>query len=217
MITAKHLTQLGVPVDIAPSWADALSGAMIRYDIADTPREAAFIAQLIHESNGLRSLSENLNYTPAALMRTFNTATRTRFPKILADQFGRIDGVHSANQAMIANIAYAGRMGNGGVDSGDGWRYRGRGPIQLTGRSNYMRCGEAIGVDLIRDPDKLTGPVIGARAAGWFWNEGNKTGKTLNKYADAGQIDSISRAINGGDNGLEHRRSLYEQALRVLA
>jgi putative chitinase len=118
---------------------------------------------------------------------------------------------------MIAMIAYADKIGNGGVDSGDGWHFRGRGPIQLTGRANYLACGDAIGIDLVHQPERLLEPVIGAMAAGWYWTEGNPTGKSLNAFADLGEIDRISKAINGGVNGLEHRRSLYEQALRVLS
>lgn len=216
MIRAEHLIAFNVPAAVARDWVDPLVSAMARYQITTVPRQAAFLAQLLHESNGLRTMEENFNYSASALMATFNTKTKIRFPKSLAEQFGRTPA-HPANREMIAMIAYADRIGNGGVDSGDGWRFRGRGPIQLTGRDNYTRCGAALGIDLMGDPDALLRPVEGALAAGWFWDEGNSTGKSLNALADGGQIDRISRVVNGGDNGLEHRRSLYEQALRVLA
>lgn len=216
MIDTKRLQFLGVPAREAETWEGPLISVMAAHKINTPRRVAAFIAQLVHESSGFRTLEENFNYSPGGLMSTFNTAALTRFPKILAEEYGRTDE-HKANKPMIAAIAYADRMGNGGVDTLDGWKYRGRGPIQLTGRDNYLACGTAIGVDLIHDPDKLLEPVIGAMAAGWFWSEGNRTGKSLNAFADIGEIDRISKAINGGTHGLAARRSLYEQALRVLS
>lgn len=213
MIDTRELMQLGVPQDLAREWEGPLISTMAAHKINTNRRAAAFVAQLIHESNGFRTLEENLNYSASALLRLWPK----RFTKLLAETYGRVDGVHPANKAMIAMIAYADRMGNGGVDSGDGFRFRGRGAIMLTGRANYMACGDAIKVDLLHQPDRLLEPVIGAMAAGWYWTEGNPTGKSLNAFADLGEIDRISKAINGGVNGLEHRRSLYEQALRVLA
>lgn len=215
MIDTKELMQLGVPQALAREWEGPLISTMAAHKINTVRRTAAFVAELIHESNGFRTLEENLNYSASALVRLWPK----RFSKLLAEQFGRVDGPggHAANKEMIAAIAYGDRMGNGGVDTLDGWRFRGRGPIQLTGRANYLACGDAIGVDLIHHPEKLLEPVVGAMAAGWFWSEGNTTGKSLNAFADIGEIDRISKAINGGTNGMEHRRSLYEQALRVLA
>jgi len=215
MIDVKELIALGVPQDRAREWEGPLISVMAAHKINSTPRAAAFLAQLVHESNGFRTLEENLNYSATALHRLWPA----RFPKILAEEFGRVEGEdgHPANKAMIAAIAYGGRMGNGGVETLDGWRFRGRGPIQLTGRDNYTALSKALNVDLVNHPDRLLEPVIGAMAAGWFWSEGNRTGKSLNAFADIGEIDRISKAINGGVNGLEPRRSLYEQALRVLA
>lgn len=216
MIDTAELMQLGVPQSIAREWEGPLISTMAAHKINNVKRSAAFLAQLIHESNAFRTLEENLNYSPAGLMATFNTPAITRFPKILADEYGRTDD-RKANKTMIAAIAYADRMGNGGVDTLDGWRFRGRGPIQLTGRDNYTALSKALGVDLVSHPDKLLEPVVGSMAAGWFWSEGNRTGKSLNAFADIEEIDRISKAINGGTHGLAARRSLYEQALRVLA
>lgn len=215
MIDTKELMQMGVPQNVAREWEGPLISTMAAHKINTVKRAAAFIAQLVHESNGFRTLEENLNYSASALMRLWPK----RFSALLADEFGRVDGNggHPANKIMIATIAYADRIGNGGVDTLDGWRFRGRGPIQLTGRANYAALSKALNIDLIKEPERLLEPLIGAMAAGWFWTEGNPTGKSLNALADAGEIDKISKAINGGVNGLEHRRSLYEQALRVLA
>lgn len=213
MITLEHLEQLAPDSREAAYYVDPINETMTRFGIdLSERRQASFLAQLIHESNGFRSTVENLNYSAASLQKMWPK----RFSQTLANEFGRT-AEHPANPRMIANIAYADRLGNGPVYSGDGWMYRGRGPIQMTGKANYAACGLALNLDLLGDPDALCEPMFGCLAAGWFWNEGNSTGQSLNGYADLGNIDKISRVINGGDNGLATRRSLYEQALKVLA
>jgi putative chitinase len=194
----------------------ALTAAMERFGIDTPARQAAFIAQVLHESDNLTSMSENLNYSPAGLLATFNTPKAQRFTLETSALYGRT-AAHPANQQMIANIAYANRMGNGAPESGDGWRYRGRGPGQLTGKSNYARCGAALGVDLVGNPDLVAQPEIGSMAFAWFWSEGNPTGRDLNVLADAGHIEGVSRAVNGGHKGLAERLALTERALQVLA
>lgn len=190
------------------TFADALNAAMLKYSINTHEAQAAFLAQVVHESGGLRVFAENLNYSAAALPQVFGAA---RFPPALAARIGRTNE-HPADQVAIANIAYASRMGNGPAESGDGWRYRGRGPIQLTGRDNYTRCAKSLGPDLAGNPDLLQIPHWGCLAAGWFWAVGNRTGKPL-----TGDIDSISKIVNGGANGMAERRALYAQALRLMA
>lgn len=213
MITAEHLEQLAPDSPEAWYYVDPINDTMQRFGIdMSLRRQAAFLAQLIHESNGFRSTVENLNYSASSLLKMWPK----RFTPTLANEFGRT-AEHPANQRMIANIAYENRLGNGPVSSGEGWIYRGRGPIQMTGKANYAACGAALNIDLLSDPDALTEPMFGTLAAGWFWDRGNSTGQSLNGLADLGNIDKISRVINGGDNGLVARRSLYEQALKVLA
>lgn len=209
MITADQLSTLAPG---APSlvFLEPLEAAMRKFSIITAESRAAFIAQVIHESAGLRTFSENLNYSATALSQVFGA---TRFPPAVAAHYGRTAD-HPADQVGIANIAYANRMGNGPAESGDGWRFRGRGPIQLTGRDNYTRCGAAIGPDLVGNPDLLLLPHYGCMAAGWYWATGNRTGKSLNAFG--GDIDSISKIVNGGSNGLSERRMLFEKALRVL-
>ena len=194
----------------------AINEAMARFDIVTPASQAAFIAQMLHESANFTTMTENLNYSPASLMATFNTKRIIRFTPDLAAQYGRT-AAHPANQQMIANVAYANRMGNGSVVSGDGWRYRGRGPGQLTGHDNYKACGEAIGLDLRSSADQVAQPDVGCLAFAWFWSKGNKTGKSLNCLAEAGRIDEISVAVNGGTLGLDERARLTAQALGVLA
>lgn len=215
MIPVTYLSMiLGCNLGRAAAWLEPLKAAMALHDISTPARMGAFLAQLAHESNHLGSLSENLNYTPQALMATFNTSRITRFTPELAQRYGRT-AKQAANQEMIANIAYASRMGNGDAASRDGWRYRGRGPIQLTGKDNYRACGQAINLDLLQHPDLLIEPDVGAMAAAWFWTQG--AGKNLNLLADAGDITGISKAINGGSNGLADRIAKTNHAMEVLA
>ncbi|MGZ9027389.1 MAG: glycoside hydrolase family 19 protein [Telluria sp.] len=197
-------------------FVDALNDAMSRFPINTHRRQAAFLGQIIHESEGLTRMTENLNYSPGSLMLTFNTPKIIRFTVETAKLYGRT-AYQPANQQMIANTAYANRMGNGSIESGDGWRYRGRGPGQLTGKKNYTNCGAALGMDLVNCPDQVARPDVGCLAFAWFWTKGNRTGRDLSLLADAGEIRGISLAVNGGLNGLAERLALTERALGVLA
>lgn len=204
---------------IAPSIGQAraelftgpLNAAMNRFGIDTPAQQAHFLAQVLHESGNLTSFEENLNYSAQALRSVWPT----HFTAELAERYGRTAD-HPANQEMIANLAYGGRMGNHGPESGDGWRYRGRGPIQLTGRDTYRVCGAFLNMNLEDHPELLLQPVEGCLAAGWFWHIGNKLGHTLNALADAGEVDAISRAINGGNNGLAERAQLTRIALQTM-
>jgi len=193
-------------------WLPALNAAMARFEIVSARQQAHFLAQLLHESGNLTSVVENLNYSSAALRSQWPG----RFTDVQAAQFGR-NAMHPADQRMIANIAYASRLGNGPIHSDEGWRYRGRGPLQLTGKDSYARCGAALGIDLVNSPEMLEQPGPGCLAAGWFWHIGNRLGHTLNALADAGETDTISRVVNGGSNGLGERGDLTRKLLEVLA
>ena len=176
-----------------------LNTAMNRYGIVGTARAAAFIAQVGHESGQLMRLVENLNYSAEGLMKTWPS----RFDLVRATAAAR-------NPEQIANIVYGGRMGN--TAPGDGWKYRGRGLIQVTGKTNYAACGEALGVDLINQPELLERPQYAALSAAWFWSVNG-----LNTLADAGDLKGVTRRINGGLNGQADRQALYDKALKVLA
>ncbi|WP_448120096.1 glycoside hydrolase family 19 protein [Pseudomonas veronii] len=176
-----------------------LNTAMNRYGIVGTPRAAAFIAQVGHESGQLTRLVENLNYSADGLMKTWPS----RFDSVRATAAAR-------NPEQIANIVYAGRMGN--TAPGDGWKYRGRGLIQVTGKANYAVCGEALGLDLINQPELLEQSQYAAMSAAWFWSANG-----LNTLADAGDLTKITQRINGGTNGQDDRQALYDKALKVLA
>jgi putative chitinase len=203
-----------IPADLAARYTPLITAAMQRFPITTPAEQACFLGQLLHESQGLRVMQENLNYRPQALMATF----RGRFTPEQAARLGFVPGKQNADCEGIANIAYAGKNGNGDVHSGDGWRYRGRGPIQLTGRDNYRRCGAALGVDLLKNPDLVAQPEYGFLAAAWFWAEGNKTGKSLNTLANAGKISAITEVVNGPAMlGLEERVALTNAAMKVFA
>ena len=177
----------------------ALNVAMNKFAIVTRLRIAAFIAQVGHESGQLTRLVENLNYSAEGLMKTWPS----RFDLVRATAAAR-------KPEQIANIVYAGRMGN--TEPGDGWKYRGRGLFQVTGRANYAACGEALGLDLINQPELLEQPKNACLSAAWFWATNG-----LNTLADADKFEAITRRINGGLNGQADRQALHARALKVLA
>jgi putative chitinase len=219
MISIAQLAKCtGATVDVAAVWLDPLDVAMTRYNIVSPLRIVSFLAQIGVESSGLTHTRENMNYTPQALIATFNTPRYTRFSQTDANSLGR-NTAHSANQQAIANIAYADRMGNGDRNTGDGWRYRGGGPGQLTGKSNYDECGQAIGVDLLTQPELIEQPGTGALSFAWFWDN-----EKLNDIADTGNFDEVSDFINighhtaaiGDAKGYSARLALYNIGLIEL-
>jgi putative chitinase len=186
---------------IEGKWLEPLKETFEKYGLNTTKRQAAFIGQCMHESAGFKTLTENLNYSAKALMATWPS----RFPnEEFANQYAR-------NPEKIANKVYGGRMGNADESSGEGWKYRGRGIKQLTGKENYDRCGEALGVDLVENPDLLIEPKYAALSAGWFWNKHN-----LNDLADKGDIETMTKRINGGLLGLDARKAAIQKAESIL-
>ena len=187
----------------AEGWARALDGPCRRRMIWPGRRLAAFAATIAHESAGGAILHENLNYSSAGLMKTWPL----RFTQDEADALGRLPG-KPADPAGIANKVYGGRMGN--KAPGDGWRYRGRGLIHLTGRDNYRRAGEALALDLEERPDQAAEWGVAAEIAAWFWAENG-----CNALADLGDVEGWRRRVNGGLIGLEDVRKRYEAAVRA--
>lgn len=185
----------------ASRFVGPLNLAMARYAINTRLRIAAFIAEVGHESAQLCAVVENLNYSKAALQATWPT----RFSVALAQQLAN-------RPESIGNVAYASRMGNGPPESGDGWKFRGRGLFQITGKSNYSAIGKTLQLDLVAHPELLEQPEPAALSAGEFW-----TRNGLNPLADNGQLEAITRRINGGLNGQAERLALYRKALEVLA
>lgn len=204
MITQEQLKQLLPKNPYVSHWHKALEQLFPDYEINTPQRMAAFIAQCAHESGGFMVLTENLNYRWQSL--------RKIFPKYFPDDAIAQDYANRANkQEAIANRIYASRMGNGPEESGDGYRYRGRGLIQLTGRSNYTWFAASLEITPEEAAEYLTTFEGAAQSACWFW-ESNK----LNQWADKGDILTLTKRINGGTIGLDDRIKHYEHALHVL-
>jgi putative chitinase len=197
MITPEQLQKLGISAD----WCDVLNVLMPKYDIDSPQRIAAFIAQCSHESGHFEKLIENLNYGAKGLVMTWPKRFTT--PE-LANKYAR-------QPEMIANFVYANRLGNGDESSGDGWKYRGRGLIQLTGKYNYQKFADAVEMDLEQVTRYLETKQGAAEAACLFWKN-NK----LNSYADVGDIKGMTKVINGGYIGLPEREENYRKALNIL-
>ena len=184
-------------------WYEALLKVLPDYEITTPLRIAAFIAQCSHESGQFTILKENLNYRAETLTRIWPS----RFPADVAATYAALPN----KQEAIANRAYADRMGNGSESSGDGFRYCGRGLIQLTGKNNYKLFADSLGMNL-EDVPEFLGTFEGAtQSACWFWKANN-----LNRFSDVGDMDGLTKAINGGYNGLEERKRNYENALQIL-
>ena len=202
---------VGISEDLAALWWSPITNAMQRYDINTPLRKAHFLAQIGHESNSFKSVSESLNYSVDGLLKTFS---RTRISETDAHKYGRTS-TQPADQQAIANIVYGGDWGVknlGNTQPGDGWKFRGRGLIQITGRANYTKLNQALNFDLVNRPERLVEDnLISALAAGWFWDS-----RGLNSFADRDDILTITKRINGGTNGLEDRKKRLERAKKAL-
>ncbi len=206
-ITLGLLEAIGIRHALAVQWLPHLRMAAHRYQIDASPRRlAAWLATIAHESARLTSVVENLNYSAAGLAQTWpgRYADMTGQPNAAAIRIAR-------RQEDIANLTYAGRLGNGSAGSGDGWRYRGRGLIQITGRDNYARSGAELGLDLINKPEQLEQPYLAAMSAAEWWHRHG-----CNSLADTGDMAAVTRRVNGGLTGLDDRLKLYSAALRYL-
>ena len=191
----RILDAMRVRPETAALYAPHLHAAAVKWGVS-VAALPMFLAQLAHESALFERLVENMNYTsPQQIMRTWPKRFKT---KTAAMAFVR-------HPERLANYVYADRIGNGDAASGDGWKYRGRGLIQVTGKDNYRDAGEALGLPLLEEPELLEEPVHAADAAGWFWKSHG-----LNRFAS--NINDCTRAINGGLNGLPDRMRLYNRA-----
>jgi len=198
--------QLGACIGNNPyleQWTEALNKILPDYEIDTPQRVAAFVAQSAHESGNFTALHENLNYRAETLRKVF--------PKYFTDTSAAQIASQPNKAELIANRVYANRMGNGDEASGDGFRYCGRGLIQLTGRSNYQAFAESIETPMEQIPEFLATFEGAIQSACWFWESNN-----LNQYADSGDIVTMAKRINGGTIGLEDRKKHYEHALQVF-
>lgn len=199
----EMLKEMGVSTEDAEQYLGDLEQLLPKYDIAKSKlRLAHFFSQVLHESGCMRFDMENLNYSAKALRAVFGKYFKT------PDQAEK----YARQPEKIANRVYANRMGNGSESSGDGWRYRGRGLIQLTGKNNYQAFASWIDDDtIIKNPD-LVASEYAVHSAVFFWDKNN-----LNAVADQDDVRKLTKRINGGDNGLAHRRELLNKASGLLA
>ena len=204
VLTLGQLKQMLPKNPYVADWHEALSQLLPDYDINTPQRIAAFVAQCAHESGNFMVLKENLNYRAATL--------RKIFPKYFPNDAIANDYATRLNKQMhIASRAYANRMGNGDEASLEGWKFCGRGLIQLTGKNNYQAFADSLEMDINDVPEYLGTFEGAAQSACWFWETNN-----LNKWADAGDIKELTRRINGGYIGLEDRIKHYNHALHVM-
>lgn len=197
MVNAEQLARL----HIGPEWVDALNETFERFSILIPNAQAAFIGQCGHECGNFRILEENLNYSAQALMKLWPK----RFPTL------EIANAYARNPKKIANKVYADRMGNRDEASGDGYRFRGRGCIQLTGYSNYFHAGKALDVDFTKKPDLVSTPKYAALTAGWFWSTHG-----CNELANQSDWTALTKRINGGTIGLNDRVQHTQLALATI-
>jgi putative chitinase len=205
MITVEQFHKLFPNCVDSQGWVTAMESVLPANGINTPDRIASFLAQCGHESGGWTKFEENLNYGAPGLLSIF----KKYFPnETVANQYAR-------KPEMIANRVYAGRMGNGSPESGDGWKYRGRGPIQITGKDNITAFAKKLVPDwqkVVDNPSLIsTDKNLCLLSAIWFWDTNN-----LNKYADAKDIKTMTRIINGGYNGIDERIKLYNEAIHLL-
>ena len=200
MIDADLLLALGVDNETANLYAPILDDACPRWEIDEVDEVSAFVANCAHESARFTQLEENLNYSGDALLRLW--------PRRVTPQVARRI---ARKPEQIANVVYANRMGNGDTDSGDGWAYRGRGLIGVTGKESYSKFSFAWGVDCVAEPEKLTTPLGAVVSACWFWKSNG-----CNELAQALRWKDLCVRINGGMNGYHERMELLETALKHL-
>ena len=197
MVNAIELQKLGIGIE----WVPALNDAFTRFQIVTPRQQAAFLGQAGHECGNFKVLEENLNYKAATLMKLWPK----RFTTLdIANQY-------AGNPKKIANSVYASRMGNRDESSGDGYRFRGRGCIQLTGYANYFHAGQALGVDFGASPDLVSTPQYAALTAAWFWSTHG-----CNELAEASDWTALTKKINGGVIGLDERVRNTQLALNVV-
>jgi len=185
---------------IGSEWSEPLTTTFATFGINDVKKQAAFIGQCSHECNHFKTLEENLNYRSETLQKLFGHKFKP----------GEIE-VYAHHPEKIANRVYSNKMGNRDESSGDGWRFHGRGCIQLTGHDNYWHFGQSVGQDFVMNPQLVATPMYAALSAGWFWKTHG-----CNDLAEAENWTGLTKRINGGTFGLEERVKLTQHALAVL-
>jgi putative chitinase len=210
MIEQRQFVAVMPAIERPSLWHGAICSAMQQFEINTIARAAAFLAQIAYESDQCREIQERLNFSAVGLTRTWPK----RFPTL------EIARPFEYHPEKLANFVYANRLGNGPAESRDGYRFRGRGLIQLAGRSNYTAASDALGVDFVTNPDALLDPRHAAMSAAWFWKSRGLSeladDRTDDADSDNEDFRQITRVINGGLNGLLDRVDFWTRAKRVL-
>jgi putative chitinase len=203
MITELQLKEItGIKdLNVLSGLTQSINDTLIKYQINTPLRVSHFLAQVLHESGNLKFTKENLNYSSIGLTKTFNKYFLTE----------EVAKPYARQPNKIANKVYANRMGNGDEASGDGGKFIGRGYIQLTGRDNYTAISKSLGVDFIAKPELLETVKYAALSAGWFWDK-NK----LNTLADADDVLSVTKRVNGGTHGLDDRKAKLAKLKTII-
>lgn len=213
IITPVQLLRIAPRCPDTVAWSRALNEAMREFAIESKLQAAHWLAQLAHESTEFSRLVENLNYTdPERIARIFRSSFDLDGDRVVDPEEIEFARDFVRNPILLANRAYAGKNGNGAESSGDGWRYRARGPIGLTFKDNYARAGQALGLPLVEQPEIVMDPDVGARVAGWYW-----TDKRIGPLAEADDLRAVTKKINPGLAGLDDRRRYLTTAKQVLA
>ena len=195
MLKKEHL----IKICIEDKWIEPLNNAFIKYGITDINEKAMFLAQTTHESNDYKRLEESFNYTPKRLFEVFKKRVGT---------LENAKKLCSEGSKAIADFVYGGRLGN---SKDEGYKYRGRGIIQLTGKNNYEYYGKKINIDLVNNPDLAKEPNAAMEIAMLFWKE-----KGLGLFAKKGDVKAVTKLINGGYNGLDDRQKRFNKILEIL-
>lgn len=196
----KEITGIN-DINLLTSATNGINTTLAKYNINTTLRVAHFLAQILHESMYLKALKENLNYSAKGLVTTFK--------KYFINESAAAP--YARNQEKIANKVYGGRMGNGPESSGDGWKYKGRGVIMLTGKDNYAAITKDTGIDFLKKPELLENVEYAIMSGGWFWNKA-----ALNSLADKDDIVNITKKVNGGTIGLESRIEILKKVKQII-
>lgn len=202
-VTAEQLKQL----HINPELVDVFNETFERWGIRTVRQKAGFIGQCGHECGNFKILEENLNYRAATLLKLF-----PRTPKRAWGFTPEEAAAYERQPRKIANRIYGNRMGNRDEASGDGWRFRGSGWLQLTGHSNFFHASKALGEDFVANPELVRTPKYAALTAGWFWST-----HKCNELAESGDWTALTKRINGGTIGLEDRVKHIREAINVLS
>ena len=205
MITEQNLKQIFPNIKNAAEWAEKFNLYLPRYDITQESEVAMFLAQTGYETQQFTRLKENMNYSSVDRLLAV-------FPKYFKAMPRQAISLYVGNPEKVGNLVYANRMGNGDEKSGDGYKFRGRGLMHLTGKHNYAKFANFIATpEITNNPDLVAEVKFAILSAIWFWKYNN-----LSVPAMAGDVDRVTKIINGGTNGLEDRRKLYNRAMQCL-